>query len=383
MGDHVNAASLLAVGFEGVAPSAAVRELIRRGVSGVVLFGRNVESARQVAQLVRDLKREAGGRPLFVAVDQEGGRVARLREAHGFTEFPSMRTLGTTGDATLARGVGAALGRELRAVGIDLDFAPVLDVDTNPANPVIADRSLSREPAVVCELGAALIAGLQSGPGGVAACGKHFPGHGDTHLDSHLALPRLPHDMARLQRVELPPFEAAIRAGVASIMTAHVVFDALEDAADAVPATMSRRVIDGLLRRRLGFGGVAFSDDLEMKAIADHYGVAQAVTRGLLAGVDVFLGCRTAAMAHEAIDALERLIRDDPAAAARAAEARRRIDALHAAYTRPPSDEPDLSPLRCREHLALADLVRRRGDGAAAAGPDPTERLNPERSRRL
>ncbi len=258
-------AGLFCIGFHGTAPSLEVLDLIRRGVHGVILLGRNVAEAEQVAQLVGDLKRAAGDRRLLVSIDQEGGRVARLRAAHGFTELPPMQALGKTGDADLARQVGALLGRELRAVGIDLDYAPCVDVNTNPANPVIGDRALSGNPAQVAWLGAALAQGLQSQ--GVAACAKHFPGHGDTSQDSHVDLPRLPHSLERLRRVELPPFAALARAGVASVMTAHVVFEALDPDR---PATLSAPVLR-LLREELGFDGCCISDDLEMKAVAEHF----------------------------------------------------------------------------------------------------------------
>ena len=237
--------SLFCVGFHGTSPSPEVKELVRRGVHGVILFARNVVDAEQVAALVAELKTYAG-RPLLVAVDQEGGRVARLRGPQGFTELPPMRALGERGDAALAREVGALLGRELRAVGIDQDYAPVVDVDTNPANPVIGDRAFSRDPEVVGRLGAALAEGLQAQ--GVAACAKHFPGHGDTSQDSHLELPCLPHAMERLDRVELAPFRALARAGVAAVMTAHVVFEALDPVR---PATLSAKVMR-LLRERDG-----------------------------------------------------------------------------------------------------------------------------------
>src|SRR5512145_3371825 len=289
-----DAAALLCVGFHGTTPSVEVLELVRRGVSGVILFSRNVESAQQVAELTSALKR-AAGRPLLVAIDQEGGRVARLRAAQGFTELPPMRAIGAAGDDRVAFGVGALLGRELRAVGIDQDYAPVVDVDTNPANPVIGDRSFSREPGVVARLGAALALGLQAE--GVAACAKHFPGHGDTSQDSHVDLPRLPHGLDRLRRVELPPFRAVSQAGVAAVMTAHVVFEALDP---ALPATLSAPVLR-LLREEIGFEGCCVSDDLEMKAVAEHFPLEQVAPGCLLAGVDALLVCHTPAVQHRAI----------------------------------------------------------------------------------
>src|SRR5512145_2625754 len=290
-----DAAALLCVGFHGTTPSVEVLELVRRGVSGVILFSRNVESAQQVAELTSALKR-AAGRPLLVAIDQEGGRVARLRGAHGFTELPPMRAIGAAGDERIAFGVGALLGRELRAVGIDQDYAPVVDVDTNPKNPVIGDRSLSRDPEVVARLGAALALGLQAE--GVAACAKHFPGHGDTSQDSHVDLPRLPHALDRLRRVELPPFRALSQAGVAAIMTAHVVFEALDPAR---PATLSPPVLR-LLREELGFQGCCVSDDLEMKAVADHYPIEDAAPAAIAAGVDQLLVCHRSELQHRTID---------------------------------------------------------------------------------
>src|SRR5512133_977618 len=298
-----DASALLCVGFHGKTPSPEVLELIRRGVSGVILFSRNVESAEQVAELTAALKR-AAGRPLLVAIDQEGGRVARLRAPQGFTELPPMRAIGAVGEDRLAFEVGALLGRELRAVGIDQDYAPVVDVDTNPANPVIGDRSFSRDPAVVARLGAALARGLQSA--GVAGCAKHFPGHGDTSQDSHKDLPRLPHARARLDEVELLPFRALATAGVASVMTAHVVFEALDPRR---PATLAPEVMR-LLREEAGFQGCAVSDDLEMKAVAEHFPLEEAAPGAILAGVDALLVCHRADVQHRAIDLVRGAVED-------------------------------------------------------------------------
>src|SRR4051794_887786 len=187
-------AGLFMIGFDGPEAPASALKLVDDGVYGAILFKRNVVTPQQVAGLTRALKSRAG-RPFVLAVDQEGGRVARLRGAP-FTALPPMRELGKAQDEQLARRAGRLLAYELRAVGFDWNFAPVLDVDTNPANPVIGDRSFAADAALVSRLGVALGQGLEEG--GVAACGKHFPGHGDTSTDSHLALPRLPHDLARL-----------------------------------------------------------------------------------------------------------------------------------------------------------------------------------------
>ncbi len=353
-------ASLLCVGFAGKTPSPEVLELIDRGVGGVILFARNVEDAAQVAGLVAALKR-AAGRPLLVSIDQEGGRVARLRAPHGFTELPPMCALGQAGDEALAFDVGLLLGRELRAVGIDQDYAPVVDVDTNPANPVIGDRSLSRDPAVVGQLGAALARGLQRA--GVAACAKHFPGHGDTSQDSHVDLPRLPHALPRLLEVELAPFAALARAGVAAVMTAHVVFEALDAAR---PATLSPPVL-ALLRERCGFTGCCVSDDLEMKAIAAHVPLEVAAPGAVAAGVDQLLVCHTPAVQHGAIDLVRRAVEEGRLPRARLAEAKGRVEALLRWAGPPPDPRAAAAALRTPEHLALAGRIP-----ALASGRDPT-----------
>ena len=353
-------ASLFCVGFTGHEPSAEVLELIARGVGGVILFSRNIRDAEQVAELSGALKR-AAGRPLLISVDQEGGRVARLRAPQGFTELPPMRALGATGDEGLAFEAGAMLGRELRAVGIDQDYAPVVDVDTNPLNPVIGDRSLAREPGPVGRMGAALARGLQSA--GVAACAKHFPGHGDTSQDSHLDLPRLPHDLARLERVELPPFTALARAGVAAVMTAHVVFEALDPVR---PATLSPPVL-ALLRERCGFQGCCVSDDLEMKAIAGHVALEVAAPLAVASGVDQLLVCHTPAVQHRAIDLVRGAVEDGRISRARLAEARARVGHLLGWAGPPPDPAAARQVLRTADALALAARIPDMG-----VGRDPT-----------
>ena len=353
-------AGLFSVGFQGTSPSPEVLELVRRGAHGVILFARNVVDAEQVAELVSALKR-AAGRPLLVSIDQEGGRVARLRSPQGFTELPPMRAIGQTGDRELAFAAGALLGRELRAVGIDQDYAPVVDVDTNPRNPVIGDRSFSRDPEVVARLGTALAQGLQSA--GVAACAKHFPGHGDTSQDSHQDLPHLPHDLGRLRAVELVPFRALAAAGVASAMTAHVVFDALDPHR---PATMSGPVLR-LLREECRFDGCVISDDLEMKAVAEHFPLEEAAPGAVLAGVDALLVCHRAEVQHRAIDLVRAAVEAGRIPRARLAEAGARVARL-LVYAGPPPD-PRLAreKLRTRAHLALVDRIPK-----LATGCDPT-----------
>lgn len=354
-------AGLFMVGFPGTAPDAEVRGLIDDGIFGAILFKRNVGTPGQTAELIRALKSHAG-RPFVLAVDQEGGRVARLR-GEPFTTLPAMRDIGRSRDATLAARVGQLLAYEVRAIGFDWDFAPVLDVDTNPKNPVIGDRALHREPLEVARLGVALAQGMEFG--GVASCGKHFPGHGDTAQDSHLALPRLPHDLRRLREVELLPFAAFAKARLSSLMTAHVIFEALEPQA---PATMSKRVLEGLLRTELGFEGVLVSDDLEMKAIADHYPVEQAVVAGVNAGVDLFLVCHSALVQRAAIAGLVKAVEEGRVTRARIEEALGRLHALARRFARGPEDL--LSTLGSQEHRRLAAGL----DAGTFVGADPTER---------
>ncbi|HKY39691.1 MAG TPA: beta-N-acetylhexosaminidase [Polyangiaceae bacterium] len=360
------AAGLFTVGFYGKTVSGDLEGLLARGVGGVIFFARNIGSSAEVLELTGDIKRVAD-RPLVLAIDQEGGQVARLRD--GFTEIPPMRAVGATGNAALARELGKLVGRELRAVGFDMNYAPVLDVDTNPDNPIIASRSFGRTPELVTELGLALAAGLQEV--GVAACGKHFPGHGDTSQDSHLELPTLPHAMERLERVELVPFRAAAKAGIASFMTAHVIFQAVDA---KYPATMSRAVLTGILREKLAYAGVVVTDDVEMKAIADNYGVGEAVLLGLDAGVDHFLCCHTASLAHGAIEAIVRAVESRKLSRETLDTATRRFATLRARYSKPIGASDGLSALRSSEHQALVARILSAVDPALSeVGADPTE----------
>jgi beta-N-acetylhexosaminidase len=276
---------LLIAGFDGHVIPVELRALAREfSLGGVILFARNVAEPAQVAELSFEASRLSPDTPAWVSVDQEGGRVARLKSP--FTEWPAMATLGRSGDVRLTERFARALAAELRAVGITLDFAPVLDVLTNPDNPVIGDRALGEKAVDVARFGAAIVRTLQSE--GIAACGKHFPGHGDTTADSHVELPLVEHPPERLRDVEFAPFRAAIAERVASIMTAHVFVPALDDKA---PATLSKHTVTDLLRHELGFEGVILSDDLEMKAIANDYSVPSAAALAIGAGCDGALIC--------------------------------------------------------------------------------------------
>ena len=274
---------LLIGSLPGTTITPEIRSLAREfSLGGVTLFARNIEAPEQVAELSIDVQSLAAELPLWLAVDQEGGRVARLRRP--FTEWPPMAVLGRSGNTDLATRFAAALAAELTAVGITLDYAPVLDILTNPKNPVIGDRALAETADGVARLGAAIVRGLQDN--GVAACGKHFPGHGDTSVDSHLELPLVEHPPDRIRRVECVPFKEAIRARVAFIMTAHVLVPSLDE---EHPATLSPRIVQDILRDEMGYQGVILSDDLEMKAIA--HPVPEAAVLAIVAGCDGLLIC--------------------------------------------------------------------------------------------
>jgi beta-N-acetylhexosaminidase len=282
---RVLAGQVLVAGFEGIeAPDELLRPCARGELGGIILFRRNLANVHQVSALIARFAAESpSGLPLLVAVDQEGGRVARLGPP--VLKLPPMRALGALGDPDLTRRCGELLGRQLSALGFTIDLAPVLDVDTNPQNPVIGDRSFGSDPGTVVTQASAFARGL--GEGGVLRCGKHFPGHGDTDLDSHLALPRLAHTRARLETIELAPFRALSKE-LDAILTAHVIF---ESVAPERPATLAPQVVRGLLRDELGFTGLVLSDDMEMKAIADHFGVEQAACAAIEAGCDQLLIC--------------------------------------------------------------------------------------------
>jgi beta-N-acetylhexosaminidase len=279
---------LFMVGFEGKAATPELAAwMATYGWGGVIVFGRNVESPAQLMALTQGLQASMGPHshlPLLIAVDQEGGRVARLKPP--FTAFPSAAKVGVIGSEALAYEVGRSLASELRAVGINMDMAPVLDVLNNPVNTVIGDRAFSADPHGVARLGTACMRGMHAA--GVLAVGKHFPGHGDTRLDSHVALPVSERTIAELRGCELLPFREAIAAGLEAIMTAHVVYTAWDPHR---PATLSWPILTGILRTQMRFPGVIMSDDLGMAAVLQTAPWEEVALRALRAGVDLLLIC--------------------------------------------------------------------------------------------
>jgi beta-N-acetylhexosaminidase len=331
---------LLVVGFEGTRLPDSVAEAIRAGLrGGVILFKRNLPDLETAWNLCREIAEAfpAETTPL-IAIDQEGGRVVRMPPP--FLTLPPMRTLGTVGDLDLTYRMGAEVGRQLAAVGITCNFAPVLDVDTNPDNPVVGDRSFSRDPRVVALQAMAFAHGLQDQ--GILACGKHFPGHGDTLLDSHLDLPTVMHPRERLEGTELLPFREAIRAGLLAVMTAHVTYPALDPS--NAPATLSAPILTELLRERLRFEHVIFSDDLEMKGILKGASVPEAACSAVRAGCDALLVCHDEQRAEETLSALVTCAETDPTVSTAIYQANLRFQRLRKRF--PPRAERTLESLR-------------------------------------
>ncbi len=282
---------MIMVGFDGRSLTPELEGHLNDVHAGNVIFlGRNYANPEQMWEFTSALQRMASRRPapvgLFTAIDQEGGVVARL--LNGVTVFPGNMALGATGCPDYARRAAKVTAQEMLQLGLNMNLAPVLDVNNNPGNPAIGVRSYGESPEVVAAMGAETIAASQSA--GVLATAKHFPGKGDVTVDSHIDLPHVPHSRERLSQVELIPFKAAIAAGVGAIMTAHVTFPAIEPE-PLLPATMSQKVLQGLLREELGFRGIIITDDLFMGAISKSYGLAEAAIRSIDAGADIALMC--------------------------------------------------------------------------------------------
>jgi beta-N-acetylhexosaminidase len=360
--DTVRAAcgQLLSVGFEGTEPPPELLGRIGRSeVGGVMLFRPNIGTPPQVAALVRALREASPAVPLVVSADQEGGLVQRLRRP--LTEWPDMLSVGSAGDLARTEAVGRALGAELAALGIGWNLAPVLDVHTNPANPVIGNRAFGRTAAEVSTHALAFWRGLRAA--GVLGCGKHFPGHGDTRTDSHHDLPVIPHAPDRLRAVELAPFAAAAQAGAEALMTAHVMFPAFDAQR---PATLSRPILTDLLRGELGFAGLVVSDDLGMKAVAERWPIDELVVEGLLAGVDHFLIRAPVVRQIAAWKALVHAAEQRSEVRARVLESAARVAAFKALSSLPLPAPDRLEVLGAPAHQALAASFAR----VDATGPE-------------
>ena len=321
---------VLAIGFFDLMPTQETIDLIQKHhIGNIIFFKRNIRDVRQVAELTQYLQRlarEAGHRqPLLIMTDQENGMVSRFEQ--NATIFPGNMALGAIGSTQVAYEVALATGRELQALGINMNLAPDVDVNNNPANPVIGVRSFGEDPELVARLGSAMVEGYSDA--GIITTLKHFPGHGDTAVDSHLSLPTVPYPIERLDALELIPFKRAIEAGADAIMTAHMYLPQLMQR-EMLPATISYEIVTQLLRERLGFAGVIISDCLEMRAVSDIVGVGPGTVKALQAGVDLVLISHYLASQRSGIDAIHAALQDGTLSTERIQQAAERVLQLKA-----------------------------------------------------
>lgn len=363
------AGELLCCGYPspGAPPEEFLDRVARRQIGAVIFFSRNAPSLEAVEEATRGL-RDAGGDDLIIAIDEEGGPVQRLPEP--WPRLPSAMALAAGAQADEVEMLGRLLGQALRALGITQNYAPVLDVNVNAQNPIIGPRSFGDRPERVAVLGAAMARGLQTG--GVLATGKHFPGHGDTDVDSHLGLPVMTHDRTRLRQVELVPFVAAVRSGIASLMTAHIALPAVCEEPDR-PATLSHAVLTGLVRDELGFQGLLVTDCLEMAAIAHTVGAPTGAVMAVAAGADQVLVSHTASVQEACRQRLEKAIMDGEVSSHRVEEALGRISTARA---RVREAHPPTSRLKAVAALReMAERLAERGvyRASGTSRPVPSE----------
>ncbi|MDQ0256647.1 beta-N-acetylhexosaminidase [Evansella vedderi] len=356
---------MMVFGFKGDHPANISKEMeeliVNHHVGGIILFGRNIGTPEEILTLttkLQKLAKESGHeKPLLICIDQENGVVRRLGE--GTTVFPGAMLLGATRNPENAYVTGVATGKELKALGINWNLAPIVDVNNNPENPVIGVRSFGENPDMVAQFGKASMKGMQEA--GIITALKHFPGHGDTNVDSHLALPTIKHSMERLEEVELVPFRACIEEGADVVMTSHVYFPAIEER-EGVPATLSHGVITGLLREKLGYDGVITTDCMEMNAIADTVGTANGAVEAVKAGVDLVMISHMPNLQHDAIEAIVQAVEGGGLDEQRVHESAQRINKLKDRYLS--WDDLDLDQISvpelvgCEEHRKEAlDII--------------------------
>lgn len=350
-------AQLLIFGFSGTEVTPFIKDFVRKhNLGGIIHFSRNVESTWQLTNLNQELqnlaKQSPGNVGLLISTDQEGGTVARLTNSE--TVAPSAMALGAVNNETITEKVCEIAGAELLACGINMNFAPVVDVNSNPSNPVIGVRSLGEDAARVAKLGAAAIRGYQKY---IAAVAKHFPGHGDTDVDSHLALPIVNHERERLEQVEWLPFREAIAQDIMGIMTAHVVFPAVEPN-PGLPSTLSYRVLTGLLREEMGYEGLIITDCMEMAAIQETYGTIDAAVMAIEAGADLILICHTEELQRGAFEAIIAAVKSGRISEERIDQSLARI--LKAKKLLLAQNQPELSTVGSPGHVeVIREAIRR------------------------
>ena len=339
------------VGFEGTSLPAELRALLAEGLAGVTIFPRNIRDPEGLRSLTDEIRR-AAGRPALIAIDQEGGRKFSLPEP--FTQWPSAPELGAFDDPALVEQVARAMARELFAVGCNLNFAPMLDLHLQPMSPVTSGRSFGSAPERVARLGEAFLRGLAAE--GVLGCAKHFPGHGDTHVDPHEDLPIFYGSMARLEKTELVPFARAIAAGVPVIMTAHILLPAIDS---EHPASLSRTALHRLLRERLHYDGAILADDLGMGAIRKRRSPARAAVETFRAGSDFALLCHDWSLVRPTIHAVADALKEDKLDASEREQSHARIERLRAQANASKSAQ-SLDIVGCAGHRALASEIHDR-----------------------
>ena len=351
------------LGFPGRELSQELRELLAVGLAGVAIYPRNFRDVAELSRLTHAI-RQAAARPVLIGIDQEGGTKFSLGEP--FTPWPSPAELGRLADAGLVENVARAMARELRAAGVNLNFAPMLDLATNPNSPVTSGRSFGSDPPHVAQMGCAFLRGLQAD--GVLACAKHFPGHGDAAVDPHRDLPRFDGTRERLIAQELVPFSSAIKAGVQAIMTAHILIPRIDSDS---PASLSCELLQSILRKQLAFDGIILADDLGMGAIARHYKIGESVVKTLQAGTDIAMLCHHWAIVAPALEgvaeALSGIEHQAKLDASLTAQSHTRIERLrHRLREIERVEPPPLDLIGCREHRALAAEIRARIDEVKA-----------------
>lgn len=334
---------LVIVGLDGLTMNDEALQMIQKyKVGGFILFKDNIQDAEQTQTLLNQLKdaNKSNPVPLWLSVDQEGGRVSRLSSE--FAATPAAGDIGATNDLSYTRNIGQAIGMTLQALGFNMDFAPVLDINSNPKNPVIGDRSFGSTPAAVIKHGIETMQGLNSE--GVAAVVKHFPGHGDTSVDSHYDLPLVNKSIEELQQFELLPFIEAIDQDVDAIMIAHLLMKQIDD---KKPASISASVINGLLRDQLGYGGVVITDDMTMGALLKNNSIGDAAVQSILAGTDIVLVSHQTDLRLEVLDSLKAAVDNNAITEQRLDESLYRLLRLKQKYNLQdtPTPTPDVSTI--------------------------------------
>ncbi|MCY6482953.1 beta-N-acetylhexosaminidase [Clostridium aestuarii] len=347
---------MIIVGFNGYEINSGLRQLVEDyKIGGVILFKRNIQNSKQLLNLNNSIKyiNSKNKIPLFITVDEEGGRITRLPE--GATKFPSNKVIGKVNDKKVSYEIGKVIGTELKAFGFNMNFAPVLDIYSNPKNKVIGDRSFGIDPKIVSTLGVATMKGLQDA--NIISVVKHFPGHGDTNIDSHIGLPIVNYDKQRLDKFELIPFKNAIDEGVDVVMTAHIVLPQID--ISKRPATLSKKVLTGILRNELKFNGVIITDDMEMDAIDKNYIIKNAAIESIKAGADVILVCHTLKKQIEVLQSLKDAVNCGQISMNRIDESVRRIIKLKEKYVLSdvPNKESGLEVIGSEEHKEILNKL--------------------------